>query len=233
MGKSSKFKSTLELQYPRTYQYESQENVELRKQLNIDKHINKTVGKMPNKRKCKHCGTFTREFVVYPVGVFCDHDHAVRYSADKSNQQRAKRQHQAQQRKKTAEAKKRLRTRSWYVNKAQTAFNAYIRERDKGRECISCQTTDANLQYHAGHYKTTKAYPELRFEPLNCHLQCSVCNNHLSGNLIEYRKNLIKRIGQDKVDWLEGHHELKKHTKEELLETAEYYKMLKKQIMVE
>jgi hypothetical protein len=46
--------------------------------------------------------------------------------------------------------------------------------------------------------------PSLRFNTYNCHKQCAPCNNHLSGNLVEYRANLINKIGQARVDWLEG-----------------------------
>ena len=58
--------------------------------------------------------------------------------------------------------------------------------------------------------------PELRFEELNCHKQCAPCNNHLSGNVGEYRINLINKIGLEQVEWLEGPHELQKLTCEDL-----------------
>ncbi len=77
---------------------------------------------------------------------------------------------------------------------AQQAFNAYIRERDKAEPCISCQRHHLG-QYHAGHFKTTAARPDLRFNEDNCHKQCSVCNNHKSGNIDEYIFNLVEKIG--------------------------------------
>ena len=55
-----------------------------------------------------------------------------------------------------------IKPKSEYVKEAQTAFNSYIRERDKDLPCISCQRNHSG-QYHAGHYRTTKAAPELRF----------------------------------------------------------------------
>lgn len=36
--------------------------------------------------------------------------------------------------------KKALLTRGDYIKKAQTAFNAFIRERDEGKPCPSCGT---------------------------------------------------------------------------------------------
>lgn len=47
---------------------------------------------------------------------------------------------------------------------------------------------------------------ELRFEPLNVHRQCVKCNRNMSGNAVEYRIRLVKRIGADQVEWLEGPH---------------------------
>ena len=85
---------------------------------------------------------------------------------------------------------------------AQTAFNAYIRARDEGEACISCQRHHKG-QIHAGHYKTTAARPDLKFNEDNCHSQCAPCNNHLSGNIENYRPNLIEKIGRERFDKLE------------------------------
>jgi hypothetical protein len=85
---------------------------------------------------------------------------------------------------------------------AQAAFNAYIRKRDEKLPCISCNRHHSG-QYHAGHFKTTAARPDLKFNEDNCHKQCSACNNHLSGNIENYRPNLIEKIGRKRFDLLE------------------------------
>jgi len=95
--------------------------------------------------------------------------------------------------------------RKHLTQKAQKAFNHYIRMRDKGDVCISCGSP-GNCQWHAGHYRASASTPALRFEPLNCHMQCAQCNRHKSGNLTNYRIALIKKIGLDKVEWIEGTH---------------------------
>lgn len=96
----------------------------------------------------------------------------------------------------------------------QTVVNAYIRERDKDQPCISCGATKAK-QWHAGHFLTTGAHPGIiRFHPWNINRQCSQCNDHLSGNLLNYRKGIIARFGQERLDWLEGPHESPKITRE-------------------
>ena len=118
--------------------------------------------------------------------------------------------------------KEKLKSRADHLKDTQQAFNAWIRARDAVLPCVSCGRHHEG-QYHAGHYRTVGANPELRFEPLNAWKQCAPCNNHLSGNLINYRISLLQRIGEEKVAWLEGPHEAKKYTVEELKAmTAEY-----------
>ena len=65
---------------------------------------------------------------------------------------------------------------------------------------------------------------------LNCHKQCAPCNNHLSGNLVNYRVNLIEKKGLDKVEWLEGLHEPKKYTVDELWDIEKQYKQKLKEL---
>ena len=115
----------------------------------------------------------------------------------------------------TRAAKEAAKSRRDWVQDAQTVFNKWIRIRDDGLPCISCGCVNA-VQWHSGHFRSTKAAPELRFHPDNVHKQCSSCNNYLSGNLLEYRIRLVKRIGLAKVEWLEGPHEPKKWTIDEL-----------------
>ena len=84
--------------------------------------------------------------------------------------------------------------------KAQKTFNEFIRLRDKDLPCVSCDRPhDWHGQFHCGHFKTTAARPDLRFNEDNTAKQCSICNNYLSGNLVNYRFELIKRIGEDRV----------------------------------
>jgi hypothetical protein len=134
-----------------------------------------------------------------------------------------------EQRRWIREQKAKVKSRGEHLKEAQQAFNAYIRERDRHRPCISCGTYTAG-QYHAGHYRTTKAAPELRFEELNCHKQCAQCNNFDSGNIVEYRISLIQRIGQEAVDWLEGPHEAKHYTTDELKEIKRKYRAMKREL---
>lgn len=118
--------------------------------------------------------------------------------------------------------KEKLKTRADHLKDTQRAFNAWVRLRDAKLPCVSCGRHHQG-KYDAGHYRTVGSNPALRFEPLNCHRQCSPCNTRLSGNIVNYRIELVKRIGAELVEWLEGPHEAKRYTIEDLKAiTAEY-----------
>ena len=131
------------------------------------------------------------------------------------NQEKARKAIADLGRKEIRAAKERIKPKGQYMKEAQTAFNAWVRERDAALPCISCGRHHQG-KYDAGHYRTVGSNPALRFEPLNCHRQCSPCNTHKSGDIVNYRIALVKRIGADKVDWLEGPHEPKRYTIEDL-----------------
>jgi hypothetical protein len=79
-------------------------------------------------------------------------------------------------------------------------FNAYIRDRDKHKGCISCDSdtfTDAGHFYSAGHF------PSLRYNEMNVFGQCKRCNYFLHGNLDEYRQRITKRITPEQLESLD------------------------------
>ena len=118
--------------------------------------------------------------------------------------------------------KEKLKSRADHAKDTQQAFNEWVRLRDADLPCVSCGRHHDG-QYHAGHYRTVAANPAIRFEPLNVHKQCAPCNNHKSGDIVNYRIELVKRIGAEAVEWLEGPHEAKKYTLDELKAmTADY-----------
>ncbi len=112
---------------------------------------------------------------------------------------------------------------SYFRNQAQQAFNAFIRERDKDLPCISCGRFHKG-QYQAGHYRTTKAHPELRFNEDNTHKQCSACNNYLSGNIVNYKPRLIEKIGQERFDALMIQRPLMKWRREDYERICDEYR---------
>ena len=131
------------------------------------------------------------------------------------NQDKARKSLAQIERKEIKARKEKLKSRADHMRETQVVFNEWIRLRDAALPCVSCGRHHEG-QYHAGHYRTVGANPELRFEPLNVWKQCAPCNNHKSGDIVNYRIELVRRIGADKVDWLEGPHEPKRYTIEEL-----------------
>ena len=115
-----------------------------------------------------------------------------------------------------------------YIKLAQITFNKYIRLRDKGNVCISCQKPPKKL--NSGHFYNANNHWNVRFDERNVHLQCEHCNTFLSGNLIEYRSNLINKIGLEQLTLLESEaNKTRKFTIEELKEIINTYKQKIKQ----
>ena len=82
--------------------------------------------------------------------------------------------------------------------KAQKVFNEYIRLRDSEGDyfkCTSCRGVKPMSLANAGHFYSVGHYDGLRYDEDNCHIQCIECNKFLHGNLIEYRDNLVDKIG--------------------------------------
>ena len=129
----------------------------------------------------------------------------------------------------TRQKRESLKSKAQWAKEAQQAFNAFIRERDADQPCISCGRHH-NGQYHAGHYLSVGARPELRFTESNVHKQCAPCNTHLSGNAVLFRRGLVAKLGIELVEWLEGPHELRRDTVDSLKAIKAQYTTLTKQL---
>lgn len=184
----------------------------------------------PTRRKCKVCSEWFHP--AYTNVVWCCPEHGAIYAIDlrtkekvKAEAKRIREQHEAEKadRQRLAEKKQQVKPLSYFIKQAQQAFNEFIRYRDRHLPCISCGRHHEG-QYHAGHFRTTGANPELRFNEDNCHRQCAPCNNHLSGNLIEYRPALIAKIGQARFDALMGPHEMPKWKREDYIRIRDEYR---------
>lgn len=125
--------------------------------------------------------------------------------------------------KKKSKMKMDLMTLSDYVKLAQQVFNKYIRLRDAGNVCISCNKKP--LKTNAGHFYNANNHWSVRFDERNVHLQCEHCNTYLSGNLIYYRENLLQKIGIEEFENLSAEAmKTRKFTIEELKEIISTYK---------
>lgn len=101
--------------------------------------------------------------------------------------------------------------------KAQTEFNKYIRLRDAHLPCISCGYNGTGRQWHASHFRPA-TNSRFRFDERNVWKSCQICNTHLSGNLAEYRKSLLIKVGEEVVEELETTSPIKRWSVEELIE---------------
>lgn len=183
------------------------------------------LGKKLKQKKCRECND---DFTPWnSTQVCCCATCAIDYIKRKQEaglQRDIKRFKQIES-KEIRQRKEKLKSRSDHLREAQIACNAYIRERDKNKPCISCGTTKPDIQYAAGHYKTRGSHPALRFHPFNLNKQCNKnCNLHLSGNIAEYRPRLIEKIGLDNVEWLEGPHQAQNWSIDDIKEIKAFYK---------
>lgn len=58
---------------------------------------------------------------------------------------------------------------------------------------------------HAGHFYA-RTFTAVRWDERNVNGQCAGCNTFKHGNLLEYRKGMIAKYGQEVVDELERLH---------------------------
>lgn len=142
---------------------------------------------------------------------------------------KAERRAAAAERVKDRAKRETLKTRQQWLKEAQTAFNSWIRWRDRDLSCISCGRHHRGA-HDAGHYRSVGAMPALRFHEDNVAKQCVPCNQHKSGNVLEYRIGLLARIGAERVAFLEGPHEPAKHTIEDAKRIKAEYKAKLKQL---
>lgn len=170
--------------------------------------------------KCKVCGG---EYVKRRMGhKVCGQQCAVKLiEQDKEKQARKAAKAERRRDKQRLEA---LQPLEYHLKKTERACNAYIRYRDRHDPCISCGRTDATV-WNAGHYISVGANRTLRFNEDNIHKQCArPCNKDQGGNHLKYRQRLLKKIGVERVEWLEGWHEPVKMTREKAEEIAKYYR---------
>lgn len=169
-------------------------------------------------KKCQYC---KKEFEPWPpTAKVCSIDCAANI---------ARKKREKLERAEIRTKREALKTRSDYLKEAQKEFNGYIRQRDYNLPCISCGRYHTG-SYDAGHYRTVAAAPQLRFEPNNCHKQCVPCNQHKSGNIVEYRKGLIRRLGEVAVQELENDNSTAKWTIEDLKSIKAHYKAKKNEL---
>ena len=174
-------------------------------------------------KPCKACKSiFTPEKQLQSV---CDW----KCAADYAEKLRIKREvsEAKRVRKETKEKLVKIKPLSKWLKEVERHCNKYVRLRDADEPCISCGTTNPNIQYAAGHFRTVKAAPQLRFNLDNIHKQCNFyCNSQLSGNFINYEPRLIKKIGLKRVEALKNNNEIHRYTIEEAKELLSMFRSM-------
>jgi nitrogen fixation protein len=168
-------------------------------------------------RKCRVCETvFVRQ---RSTQFACSNDCAAAWARKVAEKKQAR--EKQIERRTMRERIEKAKTRADHLKEAQAAVNAYVRLRDANDPCISCDRPATwGGQWHGSHYRAVGSNPGWRFNLLNIHRACSICNAWKSGNLTEYRPRLIAKIGLANVEMLEQESPVRKFD-------IEYLKRLK------
>lgn len=190
------------------------------------------------KHRCTNCkGFFPPEsMIVVTAGKFHSEQCKIDYAMKKTDKliQTAK----THKKKQNARQKREyydndLKTRK---NAAKLTCHAFIKLRDtieaeRAGIPLTCMCCDIPLigkpaeGVHAGHFHESGNNPLIRYDEDNIHLQSGHCNKYKGGDSGNYRTNLIKKIGIDRVKRLDS---LKggtiKRTCEDYREIERYYK---------
>ena len=194
-------------------------------------------------KTCKQCQE--RYMPRAPLQVVCSLPCSIAYTKAKTEAKALK-----EFNRETKRRKEKLRDKQWYLEKAQTAFNSYIKERDWFLPCISCgkpHNTNASQVYrNCSHYRSRKAASQLRYNTYNCSMSCSQCNKEDSGHIMQrttkdgiilgYREGLKAKYGTEILSMLENNHQFSdysieylKRLREIFAKRARLYKRLREQ----
>jgi hypothetical protein len=187
------------------------------------------ISKKPRPKKCqnKECGRLFTPDRPFKKGCCISCEVVIGLAAVKKYKAaKALKERKAKAEEKRADKERLARMKPGYLaGLAQEAINAYARARDYEQGCISC---DKDMywggQWHAGHLKTRGANSFLRFHLWNLNKQCSVCNNHQSGNVAEHERGIVKRYGQERLDFLNNSPKSKRYSDDYLIRLAKIFR---------
>jgi len=155
--------------------------------------------KLMKPKKCKSCKNEYQP--VYKLQTCCSVGCAIQYTKERSKI--TERKKWAMEKK---EIKEKIKTASDYRKELQTVINSIVRLIDKGCGCI-CTGAKTGKQ-NAGHYLPVGAFPAVRFNLHNVHLQSEHSNTYKHGDIHNYQFGIIKTYGED---YLELMNSLKKY----------------------
>jgi hypothetical protein len=123
---------------------------------------------------------------------------------------------------------------AYLLTNTKNTCHEYIRERDKGKPCVSCDSAWQS-SHQAGHFYKSELYSNLRFDEKNLSGQCQQCNLRKEGNESGYRAGIIQRYGFDHLRYLDEKAKAYKQNnfqwdREQLIEIRDYYKQKLKEL---
>lgn len=97
-----------------------------------------------------------------------------------------------------------------HTDELDKVFQFYVRLRDSRPDgtcqCISCGQFVPFAKIQAGHFRSRKNM-STRWNEYNVNGECVTCNLEIrdGDHLLDYRRNLIRKIGEQKVEWIEAY----------------------------
>lgn len=163
--------------------------------------------------KPKACRVCRVKFVPSsPLAVVCGVPCAVEHGRAVTAKQKAKAQREERAVAKAQRALDRIKLEKmtpakWWKAKAKKAMHLFVRTRDAGKPCASCDTVLVQAgrlggDYDAGHFRSVGSAKHLEFDERNIFGQCKYCNDTLHSNPQEYERRLRLLKGDAFVDEL-------------------------------
>ena len=123
-----------------------------------------------------------------------------------------------------------------HTSNLDRVFQFYIRLRDSMPNgmcrCISCGSIKPFSQIQAGHYYSRR-HMATRWNEDNVHGECSGCNCFDGDHLIDYRRNLERKIGIARLQYLDFAHKTQRQWSDfEIIALIRHYGRLVMQISV-
>lgn len=148
---------------------------------------------------------------------------------------------QREERKATRAAKEAGKRLGTLRAEAQSAFNEFIRERDRaaGYGCICCgaplewESLTPGGKVDAGHYMSRGSCPELAFDERNASAQRKACNRPGGATRAEFRQGMVQRYGRAVVEELEGPHDLPQLRHDDYRQIRDTYRAKARQLKKE
>jgi len=173
------------------------------------------------RKKCKECGKLFKPFRT--TQIVCSSTCAYKYIKRKKEEDAKKVEGWIKEKKESNKL-------STHLNYTKEVVHKYIRDRDKGKPCISCGC-QWNNDFEAGHFYSANQFTAIKFDVFNINGQCIKCNRFGEGMFAEYSLNLPNRIGIEQYNKLVKRAELnkrftKKWTRTELKQIQKEIKTL-------